>query len=252
MKINPVVKSLALVFLVYLFLFVISYSTFLQTPVIGGQVLVWQSLIEQSITWMPFVVGYAYLYRAIIKGKKRSLRGIDESKLLIPSVVLIFLVGISTGVHFSSQIIEDVLVNQKELFVYQLAFFLDEQIGHLFLLPSVLLSIIFGVLEINREQPKLTGIDIWLVNILAVLTAVATSIMSVEAGLIYLFTIPLIFLAYYSVLKLAKRNKIRLLAYPLNRYLIVVAVVTTIFSIIWWSVNGFSQPEELGLQLFVF
>lgn len=252
MTINKTTKALCSIFFVYLFLFVISYSTFLQIPVVGGEALVWQSLIEQSITWVPFVVGYVYLYKVITSEKKNKSVNLNESKLLIPSTVLVFLIGMSIGVHFSSQIIEDALVNQKDLFVYQLVFFLDEQIGHLFLIPGILLSIVLTALEISRIKPKQTKLDIWIVNLLAILTALTTSVMSVEAGIVYVFSIPIIVIAYYHLVKMAKKEKISICDYPFNRYLIIIGVLTTLFSLVWWSVNGFYQPEELGLHLISF
>ncbi len=250
MKIHPTVKSLFLILLVTTFLFLISYSTFLQIPVVVDEALVWQSLVEQAISWIPFVLSFAILYKQITKQEKEDAIGLNESRLLIPSVIFVFLMGMSIGVHSTSQIIEDALISQKTSFVYRLAFFLDEQIGHLFLIPGAFLSIIFCALELNRKCSKLTALDKWLTNLSAVLTAAVAVILIVEAGVIYIIGFPAIAFSYYFLVKFARNNKVNLSAYPFNRYLIIVGLLITLFSLLWLAINRFSQPEELGLHLF--
>lgn len=251
MKINPVVKSIILILFAYVFLFLISYSTFLQIPVIPGENLVWQSVIEQTTTWIPFVLGFSLLFQKIRKNAKSNNPVIKENKLLLPSFFLIFLIGLSVGVHLSSQIIEDVLNKQRNPFVYNLAFFLDEQIGHLFIIPGILLSLILGLVEVNRENPQLNKVNKQIINLVGILTGSVAGILAVEAGSIFfLFIFGIVFL-FYKYFKSIKKKNVQLLDYPFNRYLIILISVTTFFSIIWWSINGLSQPEEMGLHLFI-
>jgi hypothetical protein len=251
-KINSVVKSLLAIVFANLFLFVISYSAFLQYPVISGEPLVWQSVVEQSLTWIPFVIGYFLLFKAISRGKNKmgKIKIIEEDKLLFPSIFLIFLSGLSVGVHFSSQIIEDSLVNQQDLFVYKLAFFLDEQVGHFFIIPGIFLFFVLLVLEIQRERPRLSKVDNWLISLLAVLSGFVLGILAVEAGIIYLTAIPLACVAFYKYIFLLRQHGVNLFNYPFNRFFVITISITTLISIIWWALHGFLQPEEAGLRLF--
>lgn len=70
MKINQTVKSLVFLFIAYLIVMVISFSTFFQTPVYEGGVLMWQSIVEQFTTWIPGTIAILFLLKTVFGVEK--------------------------------------------------------------------------------------------------------------------------------------------------------------------------------------
>jgi hypothetical protein len=152
---HKTILALIVVFLALLFVGVFSYSTFLQIPVFKGYPLKWQSVVEQFTLWIPAALAYLYLFKAITARQKIKNRSINENKLLIPAVMLIYVSALSIGIHAASSIVEDYLINSPNTMLYSIVLFMDEAVGHIFLILFPVFLLIFCFLELNRRKSKL-------------------------------------------------------------------------------------------------
>ncbi len=159
MTINAKTKSLIFLFLAYFSVFVISYSTFLQTPIFEGEAIAWRSIIEQSVTWIPVTLAYLYLLSTVMRIERIEKPYFAEMKLLIPGLLLVFTSAFSVGIHAVAQIAEEFLGAAQDTNFYRVMFFFDEYIGHLFFVTLTIAVFLVMLLEINRKTTTLSRVD---------------------------------------------------------------------------------------------
>lgn len=253
MKINRTIKALFFLSLSYIFVLTVAFSTFLQIPVFKGQDLMWQSLIEQFITWTPLLFVYYLLFGGIIKNPRLQKPIIKEEKLLVPGIFLIFFSGFSAGIHSFSQVVEDILKDSKNTFLYALSYFFDEYIGHLLLIFLPIIGFFLILLECNRKKKKLSRLDNSLLFILGLVNGVFWGIIGVEGGGMYIVIIPLVLSFVIFLRKTVKRHRLNIDELPYTKYFLVSSAAMIVTTIIWIFRNGFfTQPGDLGIELFNF
>jgi len=253
MKINKTIKPLFFLSLSYIFVLTVAFSTFLQIPVFKGQDLMWQSLIEQFITWTPLLLAYYFLFKAITNNPRLKKSIIEEKKLLVPGIFLIFFSGFSAGVHSFSQIVEDVLKGSKNTFLYSLSYFFDEYIGHLLLIFLPIIGFFLILLECNKEKKKLSRLDNSLLFILGLVNGAFWGIIGVEGGSMYIVVIPLVLGLITYLRRLIKKHRLNINELPYTKYFLIASVVMIITTMVWVFKNGFfTQPDDLGIELFNF
>lgn len=252
MKLNSTVRYISLLFVFGLLLFVISYSSFLQIPVVKNQNLVWQSIIEEVGLWLPFIFIYPYLFRSVTNKPVTKRMELHEEKSLIPAVILVLSAGISIGIHISSQLIEDSIgAGGNETFIYRLSYFLDEYLGHLFMPCLFLLGFILILLELNREKTQLAFVDDILLVVGGIANGIMTGIFAVEGGSVYIILIPLTMTILFVLWRKMANNQLHIRYYPYTKYYFIVSVAMIITSLLWVSRNGFFvQPSDLYFELF--
>lgn len=253
MKINRTIKALFFLSLSYIFVLTVAFSTFLQIPVFKGQDLMWQSLIEQFITWTPLLFLHYFLFRGITENPKLQKPIIKEEKLFVPGIFLIFFSGFSAGIHSFSQVIEDILKDSKNTFLYALSYFFDEYIGHLLLIFLPIIGFFLILLECNRKKKKLSRLDNSLLFILGLVNGVFWGIIGVEGGSMYIVIIPLVLGFVFYLRKTIKRHRLNIDELPYTKYFLVSSAAMIVTTIIWIFRNGFfTQPDDLGIELFNF
>lgn len=253
MKTNKIIKPLFFLSLSYIFVLTVAFSTFLQIPVFKGQDLMWQSLIEQFITWTPLLFVYYFLFREIIENPRLQKPIIKEEKLLVPGIFLIFFSGFSAGIHSFSQVVEDILKDSKNTFLYALSYFFDEYIGHLLLIFLPIIGFFLILLECNRKKKKLSRLDNSLLFILGVVNGFLWGITGVEGGSMYIVVIPLVLGFIIYLRRPIKKHYLNINELPYTKYFLIASAAMIVTTIIWVLKNGFfTQPDDLNLELFNF
>lgn len=253
MNVDIKIKSLIFLFIAYLSVLIISYSTFLQIPVFDDEVIVWQSLLEQFITWIPIALAYFYVLNSILKLEKVKKTFFEEKKLLIPGMFLIFISAFSAGIHAIAQIAEEFLANAVNTNFYRTMFFFDEYIGHLFFITLTVAVFLVIQLELNRKPKKITKADKIIIWTIGSANGLFWGIGGIEGGSMYLPTIPIAVFLVWRLLKTLKENNLKIDNYALTKYYLISTATMIAVSIFWILFFGwFSQPAAAGFHLFTF
>lgn len=247
---HKTILALIVVFLALLFVGVFSYSTFLQIPVFKGYPLKWQSIVEQFTFWIPAALAYLYLFKAITARQKVKKELINENKLLIPAVMLIYISALSIGIHAASSIVEDYLVNSPNTMLFSIVMFMDETVGHIFLVLFPIFLLIFCFLELNRKKSKLNKYEKIIIYVLSIINGFLWGIAGVEGGSMYVAAVPITIGACLYLASFIKKQDIKIINYPFTLYFLLSSVVMVIATLFWvFKFGFFTQPGFLGVEL---
>jgi len=251
---QKVTKAIIILTLSYIALTTYAFGVFLQQPIVQGEVLTVQAVIEPIFYVVAMVVGNFLIFKAVYSQEKTKKRFFDEKKLLLPAIVLLMLVAFGAGIHATGQLIEETFVNTgtatqhyTDNFSSKVSYFLEEYPGHfLVVLPALILSYFLAKIELNRKLPLLKSYERFVIFGCAIFFGAISAIGNAEGH----STVLMLPLGLYLLFKLYQHNKSlqrNLLTMPYSSFFAVSIVIMAVLNIIFGvSYGWFTQPTELG------
>ncbi len=147
------------------------------------------------------------------------------------------------GLHWAANAIHNSMVSGEKGF--QIAYFLDEVLGHLLLFSGAFLTLISLCVMQHRKKINIGKKDkIWLI-ISSIPFGFFLSIGFIEGQVIYIFlpatVLLLLFLLYYSY-----KSKIRFEEEPFNMFILYTSSVIIVLSVIYYIIFGsFIEPSKI-------
>jgi len=251
---QKVTKAILILTLSYLALITYAFGVFLQQPIVQGEVLTLQAVIEPIFYVIVMVVGNFLIFKTVYSQEKTKKQFFDEKKLLLPAIALLMTVAFGAGIHTAGQLIEETFINSSVAtqhftgnFSSRVSYFLEEYPGHfLVVIPALVLSYFLAKIELNRKRPSLKLFERTLIFGCALISGVISAVGNAE-GNVTLLMLPL---GLYLLFKLYLSNKSlqrNILIMPYTNYFTVSIVTMAVLNIIFGVTNGwFTQPSELG------
>ena len=251
---QKVTKAIIFLTLNYIFLLVYAYGVFFQIPVVKGQILTLQAVVEPFAYLVLMTLGNLFVFKAVYSQEKSKKQFFDEKKLLPWAVALLMMVAFGFGIHSSAQLIEETFVNSSTATIHftdnfssQLSYFLEEYPGHyLIAMPATILAFFLAKIELNRKKPKSKRNEKGIIAICAVFAGVISAISNAESHST-LFMLPL---SFYLLIQLLRKNRQKgrnLLIMPFSSYFTISTLSMILVNIILgFTLGWFVQPTELG------
>lgn len=254
LKVQKVTKAILVLTSSYIALITYAFGVFLQDPVVKGEVLTLQAVIEPIFYIVVMAVGNLLIFKTVYSQEKSKKQFFDERKLLLPAIALLMLVAFGAGIHTTGQLIEETFVNSGTTaqhftnnFSSKVSYFLEEYPGHfLVAIPTLILSYFLAKIELNRKRPSLKSFEKLLIFSCAVFFGAISAVVNAEGHV----TVLILPLSLYLLFKLYRFNKSwqrNLMTMPYSSYFAVSMVTMIVLNIVFGITNGwFVQPTELG------
>lgn len=248
---NKTIKAITVLTLLFILFFIYAYATFWQTLVSPNFALTYQQLFEPFFYFFVLSGGYLILFKTIYSTSKDKVR-FNEANLLLPSILLLVILGVGAGIHTSAQMIEDAFGHSNG-FIYDLAFFLDEYPGHLLVsVPGFILIYFLALVELNRKKVQLNSLKKTLVIANSIIHGLFYVIGGYEGGSQYIILWPLLLILMIKLLHRRKQFNIDLWNYPYTLFFLLSILICLLLTPIFGLIFGFNiQPEtDLGWQIY--
>lgn len=252
---QKVTHSILILTSCYLAFLFYAFGVFLQHPVVEGELLTVQAVVEPLIYLLTMVVGNFAIYRAVFSQEKPKKLFFDEKKLIVPTITLLMLIAFGAGMHTTGQLIEETFVNSGTStqhtvsnFTSQVAYFLEEYPAHfLVAIPYTILLFFLGLVEFNRKSEILRSIERSIIVICAILYGVVFAIANFEGHVVSII-VPLNIYLMYRLFRAGKDSNQNIFNKPFSIYFVVGTMTMITLSLALGFVFGWStQPTELGL-----
>jgi len=251
---QKVTKAIIILTLGYILLMIYAYGVFLQIPVVQGQTLTLQAVVEPFVYIVLMTIGNLFVFKAVYSQEKSKKQFFDEKKLLPWVITLLMLVAFGVGIHSSTQLIEETFINSSTATIHfidnfssQLSYFLEEYPGHyLIAIPAIILSFFLAKIELNRKKAKSKRFEKGIISFCALFVGVISAVSNAE-GHSTLFMLPI---SFYLLILLFRGNRQKgrnLLTMPFSSYFTISVISMILINIIFGLTFGwFVQPTELG------
>ncbi len=248
---NETVKAVLILNLFYFLFFFYAFGVFWQGLVFKGSFINYQELFEPVFYFFTMLISHLYLFKTIFSLKKAN-KFFNEKRLLIPSFILLIILGVGSGIHTVAQMLEDSLGKTRQGLIYKIAFFLDEYPGHyLVSMPLFILMFFLSLLELNRKKSILKKFEKTILTVLSLFNGVIMVIGGFEGGSQYIVLFPLVFYLALRVLSIVKKYNLSLWNYPFSFYYLFSMLIFLFLTPVFGFIYGFNiQPEaDLGWSI---
>lgn len=228
---QKIIKAIIILTLSYVLLLFYAFGVFLKVPVFKSSPLTIQQILEPFFYFLMLILGFYFVFKAIYYSRKIKAR-FNETKLLLPSIFLLILLGIGMGIHTVAQMIEDALGHEnKENFIYRLAYFLDEYPGHFSVaIPSSLLMFFLVILELNSEKINLKNFEKVILLVCSLIEGTTLVIAGFEGGGQYFVMWFLGVWLAFKILRFKEKFQLNFWQYPFTLFYILSALIFIILN----------------------
>lgn len=253
MKISELTKKIIWSNIMYVAFLLYAFGVFWQKPIVEGEALTYQAVLEPFFFLMFTVVGYLPLSIHIISKSNFSKLIFEKQKVFILGGIMLLILVFGFGIHTAGQIIEESFVNTSiatvhytEDFPSKVAYFLEEDVSHaLIVLPMVILSFILLVLSSTFTETSDKIINKGLLLMLSLFSGIVSALSYAESS----YMLPLTVILNISLLIYVLKNKFFALSSKNDfvKYWIYSTIVTIVICILYGFIFGWLvQPTELG------
>lgn len=162
------------------------------------------ALAEQFFNTMMPLIAFVPLVLAIVGPVRSRLQSMDLW-LLLGFFCLLYLSGVSLGVHFVGQLGLTLMPDTTQALLYQFLSVSDEYVGHLFLVCWYGGLYLLSLLEMRRHDIGTVG---WVPMLLGLVGGVFLFGANVEGGSMYLLTLPAGLLGVASLVWFGSRQQV--------------------------------------------
>lgn len=254
MRISELTKKIIWSNILYVAFLLYAFGVFWQNPIVEGEALTYQAVLEPFFFLIFTIVGYLPLSLHIISRADLSKLIFEKQRVFVFGGIMLLILAFGFGIHTAGQIIEESFVNTSNATVHytedfpsKVAYFLEEDVSHaLIVLPMVILSFILLVLSSTFTETSDTIINKGLLLMLSIFSGIVSALSYAESS--YMLPITIIlnvsFLIYVwkkEFFALSSKN-------DFVRYWIYSSIVSIVLCILYGFIFGWLvQPTELGL-----
>lgn len=232
------------------FLGIYAYGTFLQIPVSDGSPLTLQAVLEPF--FYAFIAGVSFfILGKAIYGKNAQVQSTKEKHIIIIHIILIAVFAIGFGIHTAGQMITETFINTSISYesvndpTYQLAYFLEEDVSHIFMaIPLTLMLALLALTEGQQKPPALTNLDKSITTLMGAVFGIGGAIFHAEGETLVISIV----LNVILLVSFLRRTDTKLWQrYPFARFWTVGTAVMIVLCIVYgFTIGWFTQPTELG------
>lgn len=251
---NKTVIAILILTVSYALFVFYAFGVFLQMPVVEGESLTVQAVLEPIVYIALMVIGNGAVIWAVSTNARVKERYTNERALFVPSIMLLLLMSFGAGMHTSAQLIEETFVNTSatmvhvtENFTSRVAYFLEEYPAHvLMFLPYGFLLYILAVVELNSIPARLRRYEQVVLVVSGIVYGTLFALLNAEGHV----TIPALVIGGVLMFKWhrhRKRAKRTLWELPFGAQFMIGNGVMLLLGICFGAIFGwFIQPTELG------
>ena len=250
---QKVTRAIIILTLCYLGFIAYAFGVFLQYPVVQGEILTIQAVIEPFVYVILMTIGNFSIFNAVYSQEKTKKQFFDEKRLLGTAIILLMLVVFGAGMHTTGQLIEETFVNSSTAtqhmvgnFTSQVAYFLEEYPAHfLVAIPYAILIYFLAKVEFNRKRKTLKTIERSTIVICALFYGVVFAVLNSE-GHVAPLMIPLNIFLLFKFYTFSKDKLLGVLTMPFSTFFIVPTfkvelhhlLILTLLSIPHWEFDN--------------
>lgn len=257
---NRVVKTLLILAIANISLFLYAYGVFLQVPIFENHALMLQHVLEPIFYVIVSVTGNYLVFKSIYFSDKNKIIRFNESKFFVPDIFLLLTLGVGFGIHTSFQMVADLLgdgrigyENNSNSLVYKLASFLDEGPGHWFVsIPMLFLYFFLSMIELNRKAASLLNYEKVSILLVALIIGAGIGVSGFEGSFNgfnqnYLI-LPIVAILLYKIYRYKISFALKFWDYPFTAFLTTSLIIYFVFVLIFGAVYGFKTNPGTDLN----
>jgi len=231
LKLNPVVRVLVFILLLFFLCYLLTFSPFLYSNVVENLNLTWQTVLREYLLIIPALLLFYSLYKVIYRQSTREHVLYHEESLFVPAMFSMFITGLSLGLHAVAESVEDVIENYNLPALYGYVYFINEFLGHFFFVSATILAYCLVIMEMNRKPTHLSLLDNILLVTIGFLGGLILGMGFIEGGSFYLLIVPLTLYLGIVLINQSRKHPIAIKNLPFTKCFFIAQGSMIAFSV---------------------